>query len=556
MIQPTDHFERDYAQAYAAFDLDTESAGLAGSLADGINACVETVDRYADTGRVAFYWESQDGRSAQYTFAQLQKLSARFANLLTAQGIGPGDVVAGLLPRTPDLLITILGTWRAGAVYQPLFTAFGPKAIEHRLRTSGAKLVVTDKANRAKLDDVEGLSFRVASVASDAALPVDDINFKAELDRQSDVFEPVLRRGSDLFLLMSTSGTTGLPKGVPVPLFALISFAAYMRESVDLRPNDVFWNIADPGWAYGLYYAVTGPLLLGHATLFYDGAFTVKDTYRVIKKHGVTNLAGSPTAYRLLIAAGPEEAAVVKGQLRRVSSAGEPLNPEVIRWFAEHLDVPIYDHYGQTELGMVVCNHHRLKHAVHPGSAGMALPGYRVAILDENRNELPPHTPGVLAIDIARSPLLWFTGYLNQPTPAIVGGYYLTGDVMERAEDGSVAFVGRSDDVITSSGYRIGPFDVESALIEHPAVVETAVVGKPDPERTEIVKAFVVLSDNVEPSDELAEELRQYVRKRLSAHAYPREIEFVAELPKTPSGKLQRFILRNQEIAKAKEQSA
>nr|WP_246374920.1 acyl-CoA synthetase [Pseudochelatococcus contaminans] len=535
--------------------MDTEAAELVGSLSDGINACVETIDRYADTGRVALYWESQDGRSAQYTFAELQKLSARFANLLVAQGIGAGDVVAGLLPRTPELLVTILGTWRAGAVYQPLFTAFGPKAIEHRLRTSGAKLVVTDAANRAKLDEVEGLTFKIAQVPSGKPLPDGDIDFSAELDRQSETFEPVLRRGSDLFLLMSTSGTTGLPKGVPVPLSALLSFSAYMRESVDLRPDDIFWNIADPGWAYGLYYAVTGPLLLGHATLFYDGGFTVKDTYRIIDKHGVTNLAGSPTAYRLLIAAGPEEAAGVKGKLRRVSSAGEPLNPEVIRWFAEHLAAPIYDHYGQTETGMVVCNHHRLKHTVHQGSAGLPLPGYRVAVLDDNLNELPPHTPGVLAIDIARSPLLWFSGYLNQPTPAITNGYYLTGDVMEQAEDGSVAFVGRSDDVITSSGYRIGPFDVESALIEHPAVVETAVVGKPDIERTEIVKAFVVLSDKAEPSDELAEELRQYVRKRLSAHAYPREIEFVAELPKTPSGKLQRFILRNQEIAKAREQA-
>ncbi|MBB3809394.1 acetyl-CoA synthetase [Pseudochelatococcus contaminans] len=555
MVNSAGDFERDYAQTYAAFDLDTEAAELVGSLSDGINACVETIDRYADTGRVALYWESQDGRSAQYTFAELQKLSARFANLLVAQGIGAGDVVAGLLPRTPELLVTILGTWRAGAVYQPLFTAFGPKAIEHRLRTSGAKLVVTDAANRAKLDEVEGLTFKIAQVPSGKPLPDGDIDFSAELDRQSETFEPVLRRGSDLFLLMSTSGTTGLPKGVPVPLSALLSFSAYMRESVDLRPDDIFWNIADPGWAYGLYYAVTGPLLLGHATLFYDGGFTVKDTYRIIDKHGVTNLAGSPTAYRLLIAAGPEEAAGVKGKLRRVSSAGEPLNPEVIRWFAEHLAAPIYDHYGQTETGMVVCNHHRLKHTVHQGSAGLPLPGYRVAVLDDNLNELPPHTPGVLAIDIARSPLLWFSGYLNQPTPAITNGYYLTGDVMEQAEDGSVAFVGRSDDVITSSGYRIGPFDVESALIEHPAVVETAVVGKPDIERTEIVKAFVVLSDKAEPSDELAEELRQYVRKRLSAHAYPREIEFVAELPKTPSGKLQRFILRNQEIAKAREQA-
>jgi acetyl-CoA synthetase len=299
-----------------------------------------------------------------------------------------------------------------------------------------------------------------------------------------------------------------------------------------------------------LYYAVTGPLLMGHATTFYDGPFTPESTYRIIKTHGITNLAGAPTAFRLLIAAGAEAALAVKGQLRAVSSAGEPLNPEVIRWFGEHLAAPIYDHYGQTELGMVVNNHHGLAHEVHPGSAGFAMPGYRVAVLDEQGAELPPNVPGMLAIDIAHSPLLWFTGYWQQSTPAIAGGYYRTGDTVEVEPDGRISFVGRADDVITSSGYRIGPFDVESALIEHKAVVEAAVIGKPDPERTEIVKAFVVLAAGFEPTEALAEELKQYVKRRLSAHAYPREVEFTEQLPKTASGKLQRFLLRNQEKAK------
>jgi acetyl-CoA synthetase len=292
-------------------------------------------------------------------------------------------------------------------------------------------------------------------------------------------------------------------------------------------------------------------LLLGHATTFYDGPFTPESTYRLIRTRRITNLAGAPTAFRLLITAGPDAAAGIKNQLRAVSSAGEPLNPEVIRWFAEHLGAPIYDHYGQTELGMVVNNHHRLRHHVHPGSAGFAMPGYRVAVLGEQDQELPPNVPGMLAIDIARSPLLWFTGYFKQPTPAIAGGYYRTGDTVELELDGRISFVGRADDVITSSGYRIGPFDVESALIEHPAVVEAAVIGKPDRERTELVKAFVVLAAGTAPSDALAEELSLYVKRRLSAHAYPREIEFVEQLPKTPSGKLQRFLLRNAEAAKS-----
>jgi acetyl-CoA synthetase len=383
-------------------------------------------------------------------------------------------------------------------------------------------------------------------------LPAGDIDFRAAFAAASPDCEPILRKGDDLFMMMSTSGTTGLPKGVPVPLSALMAFGAYMRDAIGLTPNDVFWNIADPGWAYGLYYAITGPLLLGIATTFNEGAFTAKSTYDIIERLGVTSLAGSPTAFRLLLAEGPEAAARVKGRLRVVSSAGEPLNPEVIRWFDAHLAAPIHDHYGQTENGMMVNNHHGLSHPVRPGSAGFAMPGYRIVVLDETGHELGPNQPGVLAVDIANSPLRWFGGYHQAETPAISGGYYRTGDTVEYEPDGSISFIGRADDVITSSGYRIGPFDVESALIEHPAVNEAAVVGVPDPQRTEIVKAFVILAPTYQGSPELAEELAQHVKKRLSAHAYPREIDFVTELPKTPSGKIQRFLLRKAEVEKRK----
>ncbi len=451
-----------------------------------------------------------------------------------------------MLPRTPELLITILGTWRAGAVYQPLFTAFGPKAIEHRVRSAGSKLVVTDLANRGKFDEVPD---------APPVLTVGD-DFQAELERQPEHFEAVMRKASDPFLLMFTSGTTGLAKPLAVPLKAIVAFVSYMREAVDLRAEDRFWNLADPGWAYGLYYAVTGPLAMGHATLFYEGGFSVESTCRIIRDYGISNLAGSPTAYRLLLAGKGEVEAAIKGQLRAVSSAGEPLTPEVIRWFAEGLGCVIHDHYGQTELGMVLCNHHALQHPVRLGAAGFAMPGHRVVVLDEQQRELAVGQPGILALDMPRSPLFWFPGYQGPETRAFVGDYYLSGDTVELNADGSISFVGRADDVITTSGYRVGPFDVESALIEHPAVIEAAVVGKPDPERTELVKAFVVLHAGHAADAALAEGLQQYVRQRLSAHAYPREIEFVAELPKTPSGKIQRFLLRNQEIAKAQEAAA
>ncbi|APY15930.1 AMP-binding protein [Brucella sp. 10RB9214] len=544
-----------YDDAVAQFDIAKAIALLAGNPDTGINACIECCDRYTGENRVALRAISIDNTLTELTFEDLRDMSARVGNMLADAGISAGDVVAGLLPRTPELVATILGAWRIGAIYQPLFTAFGPKAIEQRFGTSGAKLVVTNLANRSKLTEVENCP-RVATIlAPGESLPEGDIDFRAAVAAASTECEPVMRKGSDLFMMMSTSGTAGLPKGVPVPLRALMAFGAYMRDAVGLRSDDIFWNIADPGWAYGLYYAVTGPLLLGVPTILNEGGFTAENTYDIIERLGVTSLAGSPTAFRLLMAAGPEAAARVKGRLRVVSSAGEPLNPEVIRWFDACLGAPIHDHYGQTELGMVVNNHHGLEHPVRQGSAGYAMPGYRVAVLDETGKEVGPNEPGVLAIDIGNSPLLWFTGYYKKDTPSISGGYYRTGDTVEFEPDGSISFIGRADDVITSSGYRIGPFDVESALLEHPAVNEAAVVGVPDPQRTEIVKAFVILAPGFEGTPELAEELALHVKKQLSAHAYPRQIDFVAELPKTPSGKIQRFLLRKAEVEKQQQQN-
>ncbi|MBV4508408.1 AMP-binding protein [Pseudomonas sp. BW13M1] len=536
---------RDYAEAARSFDHAQAAATALHGNFEALNACVECCDRHTGSDKPALVWEDRDGNSGCYTFDQLQALAARFANVLKAQGVKAGDRVAGLMPRTPELLVTILATWRLGAVYQPLFTAFGPKAIEHRLEQSHAKVVVTDRHNRPKLDEVADCPTVVTVGAVEG-----ELDFHRSLAAAADACAPVMRTGNDPFLLMFTSGTTGPAKPLEVPLRAIVAFQGYMRDAIGLRPDDNFWNLADPGWAYGLYYAVTGPLSLGHATTFYDGPFSVESCARVIDKLGITNLAGSPTAYRLLIAAGSAFSAPIKGRLRVVSSAGEPLNPEVIRWFADELGVTIHDHYGQTELGMVLCNHHALAHPVHLGSAGFAIPGHRIVVVDEQGNELPAGQPGILAVDREQSPLCWFAGYHGLPTKAFIGKYYLSGDTVELNHDGSISFVGRSDDVITTSGYRVGPFDVESALIEHPAVVEAAVIGKPDPERTELIKAFVVLAQGHQGSAELEETLRQHVRQRLYAHAYPREIEFVGELPKTPSGKLQRFILRNQEIAR------
>ncbi len=531
----------DYRSFYDRFDATTLSDALHGDLATAVNACVECCDRHVGQNRVALNWESASGKSATRTFEDFKAKSAQVANLLAASGVQPGDRVAGLLPRVPELVALILGVWRAGAVYQPLFTAFGPKAIEHRLGTSQARVVVTDAANRSKLNDLADPPVIMCMGGHGG-----DIDFTAGVEAQRDSFPPAMRTGDDPFLMMFTSGTTGPPKGMKIPLRALTGFDAYMRFGLDVQPDDVYWNIADPGWAYGLFYAVTGPLLMGHQTTFYDGPFNVESTAANVQKLGVTNFTGAPTAYRMIIAAGPEAAKPMAEHLRVASSAGEPLNPEVMRWFKQHVGCDLFDQYGQTECGMVLANHHGLRHAVRPGSAGFPMPGFRLEVVDDQGNPVPRGTQGILAIHRPDSPLFFFDGYLGVEGQGWTGDYYLTGDTVEQNEDGTISFVGRSDDVITSAGYRIGPFDVESCLLEHDAVAESAVVGKPDKERGEIVKAFVILQPGHQGDEALAEDLKQHVRNRLGKHAFPREIAFPASLPKTPSGKIQRFILRKE----------
>jgi acetyl-CoA synthetase len=529
---------RDYFETVKNFSAaDLERRVLAGSLADGINACVECCDRWAKDGAIALEWYGASGQRRTLTFAELRDNAAKFAHYLQSHGIGRGDVVAGLLPRIPDLFTVILGAWRVGAIYQPLFTAFGPAAIESRVTAAGgskAKLIVTDVANRPKLKDVPDCP---------DILTVGD-GFAEAIASQPTDFAPVMLKGSEPFVVLFTSGTTGKPKGVRYPLALLLPVASYMLDAIDLRPDDNYWNVADPGWAYGMLYAVIGPLMLGHTTTFHEGAFTVESTVHIIADRKITNLAAAPTAYRLLMAAGDEAMAPIAHLLRVASSAGEPLNPEVIRWAERVLHCPLADHYGQTEVAMMINNHHALKHPVKPGAAGLPLPGLEMAILDDDLNVQPANTPGVLAVNIPRSPIYTFTGYWKAESPNIRGDWYITGDTMMRDEDGHFFFVGRNDDIITSAGYRIGPFDVESVVMEHPAVAEVAVIGKPDPQRTEIVKAVIVLKSGVEGTEDLKSEIQQLVRQRLSTHAYPREIDFVAALPKTPSGKIQRFILR------------
>lgn len=533
----------------ASFDIDALRNELLTPEADGFigNAYEACVGRHLRAGHgeaLVLVHEDEHGNVSELSYAELDGLSARMATALATQGVGPGDRVACMLSRTPELMIALAATWRLGAVYQPLFTAFGPDALEYRLMRAETRVVITETGQRSKFDALERYPPIICVRREDEALQGADLDWHALMQSEPLSQPPVQLSSEAPFLQMFTSGTVGKPKGVAVTLNALPAFWLYQRLAVDLRPGERFWNMADPGWAYGLYYAITGPLLLGATTYFMQSPFTAEGGLAFMERHRIDNFAAAPTAYRMLKASGVCEGAFERLNLRVASSAGEPLNTEVVGWVERELGCTVMDHYGQTETGMTCCNHHALAHEIVVGSVGFPLPGYRLAVLDAEYRELPPGEPGVLAVDIACSPAHFFAGYTWQEKQPCVEGYYLTGDVVVAEADGRFTFAGRDDDIITTAGYRVGPADVENAILVHPAVAESAAIGKPDDIRGEIIKAYVVLRDGHVGSEALADEIRQSVRQRLSGHSYPREIAFVDSLPKTPSGKIQRFLLR------------
>lgn len=541
------HYLENFSIERVVDRLDDHQDGL-------LNAFEACCGRHVRAGRgdvQALVQEDTNGDVHSLTYAELDEQSAKLAGWFQAQGLGQGDRVACMLPRTPQLLIAVLATWRLGAVYQPLFTAFGPDAVDYRLGRADTKLVITDQANRYKFDGLSQCP-PVLAVGGVTREHGNDHDWQAALTHTSMNAEPPRLSPEAPFLQMFTSGTVGKPKGVAVPLSGMTAFAIYMELAIDLRDDDRFWNMADPGWAYGLYYAITAPLLLGVTTHFCEAGFSAEGALAFMKRHHITNFAAAPTAYRLMKASGLFDDAHETLELRAASSAGEPLNTEVVTWVEKSLGCPVMDHYGQTETGMTCNNHHALGHLKHVGAMGVPMPGYRLAILDAEYHELPAGEPGVLAVDIKNSPAHFFQGYTWQEKNPFVEGYYLTGDVVIRNEDGTFQFAGRDDDIITTAGYRVGPTDVENSVMTHPAVAESAAVGQPDEIRGEVIKSYIVLRDGYEASDALADEIKQRVRERLSTHAFPRIIEFVEELPKTPSGKIQRFKLRAQAAEDAK----
>jgi acetyl-CoA synthetase len=494
-----------------------------------------------------------DLEATDVTYGDLRTQSEKFAAALSRLGVGPGDRVATLMGKSIDYLVTLMGIWRLGAVHVPIFTAFAPSGVAFRLIRSGAKVIVCDESQQKKLlpgDDMPTIApWQVVTTSAGARIPGAQ-SFSELMAAQSPGW-PAARLGGDAPIIqIYTSGTTGTPKGVLVPTHALAGFRAYAEFGLGLRPDDLYWCAADPGWAYGLYFGILGSFTTGVPSLLLTMGFEAAATFEVLARYKVTNFAAAPTVYRSMRAyEGPRPKPAT---LRCASSAGEPLTPEVNLWAADALGVLVHDHYGQTEAGMLINNHHHpdLTAPLRPGSMGRPLPGWSALVLKESKDV--PAADGELgrvAIELKDSPLAWFTGYIDDTRKSAEkfagdGRWYLTGDAGRRDEDGYYHFSSRDDDVIIMAGYRIGPFEIESIIATHEAVSECAVIAVPDATRGEVLESFVALRRGATPSPDLVKSIQDLVKTRYAAHAYPRQVHFVDTLPKTPSGKVQRFVLR------------
>ena len=521
----------------------------------GASAAEFLCDRH-DPDAVAFTIIDADLSGRDITYGELRTESEKVAAALAELGVSEGDRVATLMSKSADLVFTLVGIWRLGAVHMPLFTAFAWPAIEMRINGGDAKVIISDADQRGKIEEAD-VPVVVAGLADCPEAREGDLDLATIIAAQ-EPGRPAAVTGPDAGIVMLfTSGTTGTPKGVVVPVRALAAFLQYIETGLDGRAEDVFWNGADPGWAYGLYSGILGPMAVGRRSLLLHARYSPELAFAVLQYFHVTNFAAAPTVYRTMRAKADIAPADVK--LRRASAAGEPLTPEVIDWSIEQFGVEVRDQYGQTEHGMFIINpgHDALRKDVRPGSMGGPLPGWSCAVLAADADvPAPVGELGRVAIDVPASPLMWFTGYHEAPEKTAErfsadGRWYYTGDAAKLDDDGHFYFSSRDDDVIIMSGYRIGPFDVESVLAGHPDVLESAVIGVPDDLAGEVLEAYVVLREGVDGGDEKESELQKWVKTEFAAHAFPRKVHFVRELPKTPSGKIQRFLLRKERSAQA-----
>jgi acetyl-CoA synthetase len=486
---------------------------------------------------VALVIVGDDGAGVPVTYAELRERSALIAGALGSAGIGAGDRVASLMGKGVDLVALMIGIWRIGAVYAPLFTAFAGDEVALRLEATGAKLVVADAAHVTKLN--EGGPWQVLVAGEGGSL-------EAACAAADPVRTAHAGGGAGPIVHMLTSGTTGRPKGVVHPLSYVAGWEGYLRYALSVGSGDRYWCIADPGWAYGLYTAVITPLALGIPTHLQPSTFSAQSATTILRERQITDFAAAPTVLRAIRASGVDVSGLM---LRRVSTAGEPLTPDVNEWTREALGLEVRDHFGQTEIGMCAgqVHHPELARPVKPASMGPALPGWSLVVLDRaGDGPAAQGEAGRLAVDVATSPFMTFGGYQPPTSDRFTadGRYYLTGDTARVDADGDISFGARDDDVIIMAGYRISPVDVESVLLQHPAVADCAVVSIPDEVRGEVIKAVVVLERDGEAPDDLIAELRAWVKSRYGAHAAPATIEVLDALPRTPSGKVKRFELR------------
>jgi acetyl-CoA synthetase len=548
-----DYNLKNYEETYKNFDWKEVEKEFSWFETGRVNMAYEAIDRHAETFRknkVALYYRDAS-RNEKYTFKEMKEMSNKVANVLKQVAeIEKGDRVFVFMPRSPELYFAVLGIIKTGAIVGPLFEAFMEGAVRDRLEDSGAKAIITtpELLPRVPVNDLPELKY-VFLVGDNIVEEGPYIDLKKRMNEASKHFDIEWVDRQDGLILHYTSGSTGKPKGVLHVHNAMIQHYQTAKWVLDLKEDDIYWCTADPGWVTGTSYGIFGPWLCGASSVIIGGRFSPDAWYQAIQDFGVTVWYSAPTAFRMLMGAGDE---IVKkydlSSLRHILSVGEPLNPEVIRWGMKVFERRIHDTWWMTETGgHLICNYPCME--IKPGSMGKPIPGVKAAIIDDQGNELPPYRMGNLAIKKGWPSMMktiW-----NNPQKYesyFIGDWYVSGDSAYMDEDGYFWFQGRVDDVINTSGERVGPFEVESKLVEHPAVAEAGVIGKPDPVRGEIIKAFISLREGYEPSEELKEDIRQFVKKGLAAHAAPREIEFRDKLPKTRSGKIMRRVLKAWEL--------
>lgn len=523
-----------------------------------LNAAYNAVDRHTEGKRknkTVLLFEAQNGEKEKYTYLDLKNLTNKFANVLKSQGIQKGDRIFLFLPTIPERYVAFLGILKLGAIAGTLFSAFQEVALLDRLLDSGAKAVVTNSILFPRIEkiwkDLPQLEKVIIVERGSVVHPKGKkiLYYNQEMKKASPNFKIAHLKKEELAYMLYTSGTTGKPKGVVHAHHDILQAIWTTKFALDVQEDDVYWCTADSGWVTGVVYGIMGIWGLGGTSVIFEGRFSPAAWYKVIQDYKVTVWYTAPTAVRMLMGSNVDVKEFNLSSLRFLGSVGEPLNPEAIWWSLEVFGLPFHDNWWQTELGGIcIANYASLD--IKPGSMGKPMPGVKAAIIDEQGKELPKGREGNLALKPETVPSLMKTIWNNEEKyqSYFSHGWYISGDRAYQDKEGYYWFIGRADDVIKTMGERVGPFEVESVLVEYPDVVEAGVIGKPDELRGEIIKAFVVLKTGVKPTEDLKDKLKDYVKKHLAGHAYPREIDFIDKLPKTRSGKIMRRVLKAKEL--------